>query len=320
MKKILCMILAVFLTCVSLTGCTIEVVEEQNETQSEEQTGSYNIYYLNTDATELMEEEYTPKEESADYMIKDLMQRLGKKAAKEEEINLLPQEVTINSYTYNEDSVLTIDFNSQYSKMSRAGEILVRAGIVKTFIQIPTVLAVRFTVNGEDLLNSRNEAVGEMTAETFSEYFGIDTDNYRYDTFTLYFADKTGTRLVKEKRNVYYKQTIPRERVVLEQLAKGPMVKDHYPTIPESARVLSIVTADKVCYVDMDSSFLDYSLDVSEEVTVYSVVNTLLGVCEADKVQIIVGGKTSGTFGEELPLYSFYEKNDDLVVTEQDSE
>lgn len=319
MKKNLSIFLAVVFACISLTGCTVEVVEEQDEVQ-EEAVASYRIYYLNSDATELIEEDYTPKEETADYMIKDLMQRLGKKAAKEEEINLLPQEVTINSYTFSPDSVLTVDFNSQYKKMSRVREILVRAGIVKTFIQIPSVQAVCFTVSGEELLDSKNEPVGEMTAETFSEYSGIDTDNYCYDTFTLYFTDKTGTALVEEKRNVYYKQTIPRERVVLEQLAKGPMVKDHYPTIPESSQVLRVVTNDKTCYVDMDSSFLDYSLDVSEEVQVYSVVNTLLGVCEAEKVQIIVDGKTSGTFGGELPLYHFYEKNDEIVVTEQDSE
>lgn len=318
MKKTLSMLLAVALVCVSLTGCTVEVVEEQNETQEEEKASSYSIYYLSTDATELIEEAYTPKEETADYMIKDLMQRLGKKAAKEEEINLLPQEVTINSYTYNPDSVLTIDFNSQYNKMSRAREILVRAGIVRTFIQIPSVQAVRFTVNSEDIRDSKNEVIGEMTAEMFTEYSGVDADDYRYDTFTLYFTDKTGTKLVQEKRNVYYKETIPRERVVLEQLAKGPMVKDHYPTIPESAQVLRVVTSDNICYVDMSRSFLDYALDVSEEVTVYSVVNTLLTVCDAEKVQITVEGETAGTFKEELPLYRFYENNEQLIVTEQD--
>lgn len=318
MKKTLSMLLAVALVCVSLAGCTVEVVEEQNETQEEEKASSYSIYYLSTDATELIEEAYTPKEETADYMIKDLMQRLGKKAAKEEEINLLPQEVTINSYTYNPDSVLTIDFNSQYNKMSRAREILVRAGIVRTFIQIPSVQAVRFTVNSEDICDSKNEVIGEMTAEMFTEYSGVDADDYRYDTFTLYFTDKTGTKLVQEKRNVYYKETIPRERVVLEQLAKGPMVKDHYPTIPESAQVLRVVTSDNICYVDMSRSFLDYALDVSEEVTVYSVVNTLLTVCDAEKVQITVEGETAGTFKEELPLYRFYENNEQLIVTEQD--
>lgn len=315
MKKILCMLLAVLLTCISLAGCTIEVEEEGQE---EEAGSSYHIYYLSADETELLEEDYIPAEETADYMLKDLMQRLGKKAAEGEQINLLPQEVTINSY--NTDSVLTIDFNGQYSKMSRAREILVRAGIVKIFIQIPGIQAVRFTINGEDLKDSKNEAIGEMTADMFVEYSGEAMNSYRYDTFTLYFTDKTGTKLVPEKRNVYYKQSLPKERVVLEQLAKGPMVKGHYPTVPGDTLVLNTMIADRVCYVDLDSSFLDYSLDISEEIAVYSVVNSLLEVCKANKVQISVEGKSSGNFGSELPLYRFYEKNEDLIVTEQDLE
>lgn len=314
MKKSLCILLAVLLACISLSGCTIEVVEEN---QQEENTSSYKIYSLNGDETELLEDEYKPKEENEEFMIRDLMQRLGKKAAEGEEINLLPKEVTINSYTA-QDKVLIIDFNGQYSKMSRAREILVRAGIVKMFVQIPGIQSVRFTVNGQDLMDSKNEKIGEMNADTFVEHSGKDMDSYRYDTFTLYFTDKTGTKLVVEKRNVYYKRNLSKERVVLEQLAKGPMVKGHYPTIPGTAQALDVVISDRICYVNMDQSFLDYALDVSEEIPIYSVVNSVLAVCEADKVQISVDGKSTGTFGKDMPLYNFYEKNEQLVATEQD--
>ena len=74
-----------------------------------------------------------------------------------------------------------------------------------------------------------------MTEESFLELSGKDTD-YRYDTFTLYFADKSGKKLVKEERNIYYRRTLPKERVVLEQLAKGPMEEGHYAVIPEKIR------------------------------------------------------------------------------------
>lgn len=314
MKKSLCILLAVLLACMSLSGCTIEVVED---TQQEEKTSSYKIYSLNGDETELLEDEYKPKEEDEEFMIRDLMQRLGKKAAEGEEINLLPKEVTINSYTA-QDKVLIIDFNGQYSKMSRAREILVRAGIVKMFVQIPGIQSVRFTINGQDLVDSKNEKIGEMNADTFVEHSGKDMDSYRYDTFTLYFTDKTGTKLVVEKRNVYYKRNLSKERVVLEQLAKGPMVKGHYPTIPGTAQALDVVISDRICYVNMDQSFLDYALDVSEEIPIYSVVNSILSVCEADKVQISVDGKSTGMFGKDMPLYNFYEKNEQLIAAEQD--
>ena len=47
---------------------------------------------------------------------------------------------------------------------------------------------------------------------------------------------------MKETRNVYYRRSLPKERVVLEQLAKGPMEEGHYATIPDSSLVLSVIT------------------------------------------------------------------------------
>lgn len=313
MKKSLSIFLAVLFCCISLAGCTIEV----EEAQQEEKKADYSIYYLCGDETELEQRDYKPKEEEAEYMIKDLMQRLGKMAAEGEEIALLPKEVTINSYTAAE-KVLTIDFNDQYSKMSRVREILVRAGIVKMFVQIPGIQAVRFTVNGQDLTDSKNQKIGDMDESTFVEYSGENMDKYRYDTFTLYFTDKTGTNLVAEKRNVYYKKSLPKERVVLEQLAKGPMVKGNYPTIPGNTLVTSTSISDRVCYLNLERGFLDYALDVSEEVRVYSVVNSVLAACDADKVQISVDGSSEGNFGNEMPLYSYYQQNEELIVQEED--
>ena len=158
-----------------------------------------------------------------------------------------------------------------------------------------------------------------MTLNSFVEFTGEEAESYRYDTFTLYFTDKTGEHLVTEQRTVYYKRSLSKARVVLEQLAKGPMVKDNYPTIPGNSQPINVTIADRVCYVDMNHSFQDYALDVSEEITMYSVVNSLLAACDADKVQISVEGVSSGNLKEELPLYSFYEKNENLVLVNSET-
>lgn len=310
MKKKISMlfgVLFILLSCMLLGGCSIEVSETEKQNKNK-----YVYYYLNSDETELLEAEYYPSEETDEFMVKDLMQRMGNKAKEGEEITLLPKEVSINSYDLL-NGLLVIDFNGQYSKMSRAREVLVRAGIVKNFIQIPGIQLIRFTVNGNPLLDSRNEEVGDMSLSTFLE-FSENSNDYRYDTFTLYFTDKTGQHLVTEQRTVYYKRNLPKVRVVLEQLAKGPMVKGNYPTIPANSQTLGVTIADRVCYVDMNHSFQDYALDIPENIMVYSIVNSLLAVCDADKVQISIEGNTSGKLKEELPLYSFYEKNESLVL------
>lgn len=305
MKKIVSMLLAVLLVCLCLTGCTVEVNESGN------QEGIVYYYYgLSNDEIELVREVYTPSEETCDVMVKELLQFFSRKNASGQTSNLLPEEVTINSFEL-KDNVLILDFNSKYSSMSRSREALVRLGIVKTFMQVPNILGVRFTVEGADLVNSKNEVIGKMTEDTFLE-LSDEFDTYRYDTFTLYFTDKEGEHLVEEKRSVYYKRTLQKERVILEQLAKGPMVKGNYPTISENTDVLDITIADHVCYVDVSKSFLESALEVSPEIALYSVVNSLMAENEIEKVQILVNGKSDSLLGE-MSLYGFYTINKDFV-------
>ena len=286
------------------------------EVQNDPNTQSvYYLYDINADETQLEKVDYNPEETTAEYMLKDMMQQMNQKEKDVERISLLPDDVQMN-YSV-EGDVLVVNFNSQYTEMSKAREILVRAGVVKTFLQVPGISAVRFTVDNQELTDSKGEAVGEMTADTFAEFSGNEPDAYCSTTFTLYFTDKDGQNLVKEQRTVRYRRNIPKERIVLEQLMKGPMEKGHYPTIPENTEILDVTIADRICYVAFDRVFSSYALDVSEKIPVYSVVNTLLDALEADKVQITVGASDKlDTFGQKMSLYRFYEKNDKLVVTE----
>ena len=314
MKKSVRVLLLAVLACVFLAGCSIET---KNQSATEE--SKYSFYYLNAAETVLKEEPYTPKEETTEFMVKDLLQKLGKKEVPDGNVSLLPEDVSINSYDV-QDNLLVIDFSKEYSDMSKVREIMTRAGVVQTLLQVPDIAKIRFTVAGKPLKNSRNEEIGEMTSKTFAECSGKDSESYRYDTFTLYFADKSGKKLVKEVRNVYYRRSLPKERIVLEQLAKGPMEEGHYPTISEHSSVLSVITADKICYINMNSAFRDGTEDVSEDISVYSVVNSILDSCDAEKVQISVDGSTDGNFQESLPLYRFYEKNEDLIAQDDKKE
>ena len=309
MKKKIFMIITVLMLCLLAGGCSVEVQNDPN-TQS-----VYYLYDISADETQLEKVAYNPEETTAEYMLKDMMQQMNQKEDDVERISLLPDDVQMN-YSV-EGEVLVVNFNSQYTQMSKAREILVRAGVVKTFLQVPGISAVRFTVENQDLTDSKGESVGEMTADTFAEFSGNEPDAYCSTTFTLYFTDKDGQNLVKEQRTVRYRRSIPKERIVLEQLMKGPMEKGHYPTIPENTEILDVTIADRICYVAFDRVFSSYALDVSEKIPVYSVVNTLLDALEADKVQITVGASDKlDIFGQKMSLYRFYEKNGKLVVTE----
>ena len=315
MKKLFSAVLALVLACSLLTGCTVETQEEKVDSGSNQ----YYLYYVNKDETKVVKERYQLEQESAEFMLQDLTGILNAQEGSGDNLALLPSGVQLVTYRLNE-SLLELEFNSDYSKMSRAREILVRAGVARTFLQIPGVTGIKIFIESEELKDSKGQAVGVIDGNTFVEMWGSDKDAYRYDTFTLYFTDKTGEHLVAEQRNVYYKRILPRERVILEQLAKGPMVKGHYPTIPQETEILGVEVSDDVCYVDFSSAFSDSGIDIPVNTMIYSVVNSLLDTASADKVQISVEGDTEATLSDGTSLYSLFSKNTDLVLKEDQSE
>lgn len=315
MKKLFSAVLALVLACSLLTGCTVETQEEKVDSGSNQ----YYLYYVNKDETKVVKERYQLEQESAEFMLQDFTGILNAQEGSGDNLALLPSGVQLVTYRLNE-SLLELEFNSDYSKMSRAREILVRAGVARTFLQIPGVTGIKIFIESEELKDSKGQAVGVIDGNTFVEMWGSDKDAYRYDTFTLYFTDKTGEHLVTEQRNVYYKRILPRERVILEQLAKGPMVKGHYPTIPQETEILGVEVSDDVCYVDFSSAFSDSGIDIPVNTMIYSVVNSLLDTASADKVQISVEGDTEATLSDGTSLYSLFSKNTDLVLKEDQSE
>ena len=315
MKKLFSAVLALVLACSLLTGCTVETQEEKVDSGSNQ----YYLYYVNKDETKVVKERYQLEQESAEFMLQDFTGILNAQEGSGDNLALLPSGVQLVTYRLNE-SLLELEFNSDYSKMSRAREILVRAGVARTVLQIPGVTGIKIMIDSEELKDSKGQAVGVIDGNTFVEMWGSDKDAYRYDTFTLYFTDKTGEHLVAEQRNVYYKRILPRERVILEQLAKGPMVKGHYPTIPQETEILGVEVSDDVCYVDFSSAFSDSGIDIPVNTMIYSVVNSLLDTASADKVQISVEGDTEATLSDGTSLYSLFSKNTDLVLKEDQSE
>ena len=144
MKKKLSIIITALILSILMAGCSVEVHEDPGK-----QDAKYYLYDISPDETQL-------QKETADYMLKDMMQRMNSQQTdSQNRISLLPEGVQMN-YSIEED-VLVVNFNSQYSSMSRARELLVRAGVVKTFLQVPGIDSVRFTIENEDLTDSKGQ-------------------------------------------------------------------------------------------------------------------------------------------------------------------
>lgn len=311
MKK-LCMGMALLLLVSGvLAGCKLDFQKKKIE------EAKYHLYYISSDETELVEDIYEPKEETPQAMMKELMQFLKADEASDGHLPLLPADVKVTTHAITEGT-LTLDFNEAYRNMSSIREVLTRAGVVKLFVQLPDIKYVKFTIEGTELTDSKGMPISIMNNETFMEYSGENINSYQYATIDLYFTNQDGTELIPEERTVYYNSNVPLEKVVLEQLMKGPTTEGLYPTIPSNFTILGVTTDSGNCYFNLDASFMNDALPLANSsVAIYSIVNSIVDDCRVRRVQISINGENNLVFKDSIQLDQFFTKQTDLIQKEE---
>jgi len=106
----------------------------------------------------------------------------------------------------------------------------------------------------------------------------------------LYFSDSQAMYLVPEKRKILKTSTLARH--IVNELIKGPINPDLYPTIPEGTSINEVYIAGDIAYIDLSEEvFKNHPGGSSGELmTVYSMVNTLTEIPPIRSVQILVEG------------------------------
>ena len=283
MKRVFSIVL-LFIT-VLLTSCSTS-----NET--DESKNEYLIYYLDSKTSGIVSEGYSPYGVTKEELVVELLQVLQSDPKNMVYKRAIPEEVTIKDFTITNNQLL-INFDTNYSQLSEIPEVLCRATVVKTMCQIPGIDFVLFNVNGQLLIDSNGVQTGLMTSEFFIENTGAEI-NYKV---TLYFANETGDSLKVTTRNIFYTGAAPIEELVINQLINGPTEIGLYASIPNGTTLLNVSTKESICYVDFNEKFLEKLPDVTDEVTIYSVVNSLVELPGINKVQFRINGKSVETFG-----------------------
>lgn len=147
----------------------------------------------------------------------------------------------------------------------------------------------------------------------FIDNAGDEINTYEKVRLILYFTDESGTKLVEANRSVVYNTNISMEKLVVEQLIKGPNNEEIYPTINPETKVNSVTVKDGICYVNLNESFLTQMTNVTSEVTIYSITNSLVELSNVNKVQISINGDTEGTYRESIPFSTIFERNLELI-------
>lgn len=199
--------------------------------------------------------------------------------------------------------IARLDFTKEYYNFEgenrKSIELLARYSIVKTMCSLKGIDKVLISVEGSELLNSSGNPLGPI-GETDIVLSQSQQENITEKYVTLYFADEMGEKLVARRRRVPILDN-SMEKTIISELVAGPADNDDvYNTIPDGTKVLSVETKEGICFVNFSGEFISKfnGGSAAATMTIYSVVNSLTELADIDKVQFLIDGAKTDTFGD----------------------
>ena len=301
MKKIYDFML-VFFCLLAVAACGQESQESENV---------YQIYYVSNSETKVEMHEHVMQADTTEGQLHELLECLSTNPEKLEYKAPLGMGFQVLDMKLEEGN-LQIDVDAAYKELPVMTEVLVRAAVVRTLTQLQDINLVMITVEGNQLYDKNGNTISWMSAEQFIDNDGNEINTYELARVRLYFAGESGTNLIAAVREKHYSTNVLMERFVVEELIAGPsgQIEGLYPSINPNTKIINVMTKDGICYVNLDESFLTVVNNVSTDVSIYSIVNSLVELSNINKVQILINGEVPSSFSA-----STFERNLDIVTT-----
>lgn len=304
MKRNISFILLIGIFILSLSGCK----------SGEKAAQKYKIYDLNAEKNAIVYEYVKIKNNDKKKMAQDLIAEMSKKSKDSNKIRPILPSFSYQNIKYDDENKnLTISFDRNYYTLSEFEEILVRASITLTMLQIKGIEEVTFNVEHEPLKLADGKVVGAMDKSSFVISLTGNDSVYQTANLLLYYPREDGKGLITEKRNVSYASNLSLERVVIKNLSKKPEKRGAIPTLDDKVQILNINVADGVCYLNLSSNFMENLSDEALKIRVYSIVNSLCNLERVNRVQISVGGENLSLSMDKEVKDFLYMKDESLV-------
>ena len=273
---------------------------------------SFKVYYLNKDGMGVSGTGYQPAGDNTMAIVGEVLDELRKQPSDYDLRPVILSDVSLNAVSLNE-GVLMLDFDTGYIKDQGREEILRRAAIVRTLTQIDGVDEISISIDGSPLNDINGIPVGIMTSDMFIDNAGDEINSYERTKLVLYFANEEGDGLVQTTEAVAYNSNISMEKLVTEHIISGPLSNGLYPVTDPGVGLMGVTTKDGICYVNLSKEFLVKQGKLTDEVVLYSFVNSLTELPNINKVQFMIDSETEISFGEHSYLNEPFERNLEIV-------
>lgn len=171
----------------------------------------------------------------------------------------------------------------------------------------------------QSLEENQNNQLGEIEVDinTPEALDPVITEPSEYKTVLLYFGSSDGEHLVAVEKEVAKVEGIARQTI--NALIEGPDFQSGLlPTIPAGTGLLDInIKEDGLCIVDFSEELVANMPggQLNEQLTVYSVANTLCQFPTVEKVEFRVSGKKMDTLLGHVNLSPAVTANTKLVIS-----
>lgn len=313
MKKVLSFVL-ILVIAMSVVGCD---TKQQSELEASDNSG-LRIYRTDLSESELVWEYADEPTGNKETQIRTILAGLEEASRNPEMKKLKPDNVSVIGHEIGPDGQLIVDFSGGYTEMPVVTELLLRAGYVKSLCQIEGIDYVEFYVEGQPLIIGQDYVIGQMKSTDFVDNTG-ESVNFGQEVFmTVYFPDMSTKMLEATECKVNYEGTRSYEELVIRLLLNGPVDDGGKlrPVMPEGTQLNSITSKDDIVYVDFNDKFLSYREDIGEELTLFSVVNSLCDLHGITKVKLTVNSENRKAFNKYMKD-GFFERKPELIISEK---
>lgn len=299
-------LISVLFLCILLVACGHKNTKELKQ-------GEYNIYYLNFSAGAIVPVRYEAKSsaDDTDKLIEELMEQMNTVPNDRDLIKVLDDKVTFMGYT-RKDNVLYLNFDTNYSSMKPIREILARACLVKTLSQIKGIDFIGINSGEQPLSDANGNPLPVFYASEFIDTI-TDINSFEKVELSLYFRLGNSGKLAGEKRNLVHNINNSIEKLIIEELIKGPTKTDLTPLLPNNLKVNSISINDNTCYIDFDDSLINVLNRADNKLAIYSIVNSISEFKKVTKVQISINGNNNYKFLNDVDLSTTFDRNLDYI-------
>ena len=298
---------------VFLTGC----FKHQQMPVSDGQ----KIYFFDQTRGELVSEPIgeefellkTPREQ-VDYITGRLMENKSTQLAALQNSTPMPSFIVHMEEDLEEDATVKVHFSMAYNDLTPTEKIGMRASIVYSLCELNFISGVDFYVEDIPLITATGTAVGTVSASLIK--LGVLDPNPATKPYTLslYFLNDEG-KLDKVVQTIDVGGTAVIEKLLIEELIKGPNAEGLHPTLPSDVKINEVKVTAGTCYIDLsfDTKSKFFASDEQKEIMIYSIVNSLTELQQVKKVVIYLDGQRGSVFTPNIEFGDTLERSEAYI-------